>query len=381
MKTKLLFALAVVVAVFVGCKKNNAGGESSPAKPEETINRLDKDGPANCYIVSKPGTYHFLPVKGNSNEPVGEIMSTIILWASFGTSETPGVGDVISNCYLDSSVGDKPLIAFNAPSPLKNGNAVIAALGYGLEVLWSWHIWVCADYDPDATAQVYYGNAGTVMDRNLGATSATPGDVGALGLMYQWGRKDPFLGGDGIKSSKRAASTATWPEPEAGAAGKNDQYARQNPMVFITKETDSYGDWNSDGSSISLLWAKSKSINDPCPHGWKVPEGYTDGLWQTAMSTLSTPPAYKLDEDNCGVNFSGVFGDSDTIWYPTAGYLNYTSGVLNDVGYSSYTWSVTNSDHMSFFFGFDISGGKVTSPVKDADHRAYGQSVRCVKEI
>ena len=33
-----------------------------------------------------------------------------------------------------------------------------------------------------------------MMDRNLGATSATPGNVGSLGLLYQWGRKDPFLG-------------------------------------------------------------------------------------------------------------------------------------------------------------------------------------------
>lgn len=31
------------------------------------------------------------------------------------------------------------------------------------------------------------------MDRNLGAVSATPGDAGAIGLLYQWGRKDPFV--------------------------------------------------------------------------------------------------------------------------------------------------------------------------------------------
>ena len=29
---------------------------------------------------------------------------------------------------------------------------------------------------------------------NLSATSATPGDVGALRLLHQWGRKDPFMG-------------------------------------------------------------------------------------------------------------------------------------------------------------------------------------------
>ncbi|MCC8062106.1 MAG: hypothetical protein LIO68_02535, partial [Rikenellaceae bacterium] len=31
------------------------------------------------------------------------------------------------------------------------------------------------------------------MDRNLGAMSASPG-VASYGLLYQWGRKDPFVG-------------------------------------------------------------------------------------------------------------------------------------------------------------------------------------------
>ena len=47
------------------------------------------------------------------------------------------------------------------------------------------------------------------MDRNLGATSAALGDVGALGLLYQWGRKDPFLGSLSITESEVAASTGT----------------------------------------------------------------------------------------------------------------------------------------------------------------------------
>ena len=51
---------------------------------------------------------------------------------------------------------------------------------------------------------------------NLSATSATPGDVGALRLLHQWGRKDPFMGASGIAegTTTQAASTiGTWPEP------------------------------------------------------------------------------------------------------------------------------------------------------------------------
>ena len=51
------------------------------------------------------------------------------------------------------------------------------------------------------------------MDRNLGAISATRGDVGAIGLYYQWGRKDPFLGSSSISQTLRAASTGEWPAP------------------------------------------------------------------------------------------------------------------------------------------------------------------------
>ena len=74
------------------------------------------------------------------------------------------------------------------------GNALIALCNADGDILWSWHIW----FTDDPRGQEYYNNAGTMMDRNLGATSATPGDVGALGLLYQWGRKDPFLGSSSI---------------------------------------------------------------------------------------------------------------------------------------------------------------------------------------
>ena len=94
----------------------------------------------------------------------------------------------------------------------KNGNAVVAVKKDG-KILWSWHIWACEGYNPDATAQKYNNNAGVVMDRNLGATSATPGKPQTIGLLYQWGRKDPFLSGGKCtyegKTYSMAASTIT----------------------------------------------------------------------------------------------------------------------------------------------------------------------------
>ena len=91
--------------------------------------------------------------------------------------------------------------------------------------------------------QVYYNNAGTMMDRNLGATSATPGDVGALGLLYQWGRKDPFLGGGSISSNTVAKSTGTWPSAVSSDSNTGTiAYATSNPTTFIMRNSNNY-DW------------------------------------------------------------------------------------------------------------------------------------------
>lgn len=56
------------------------------------------------------------------------------------------------------------------------------------EILWSWHIWVTNR--PITTSG---GNDLQWMDRNLGALSNEIGDVANRGMLYQWGRKEPFL--------------------------------------------------------------------------------------------------------------------------------------------------------------------------------------------
>jgi hypothetical protein len=139
---------------------------------------LSSSGTANSYIVSGQGAYMFETVKGNSRTSVGNVISAEVLWESFGTDIQPQVGDLIK--YVSYNDG---YIAFHTSDVFKEGNAVIAAKDASGTILWSWHIWLT----DEPQGQVYYNNAGTMMDRNLGATSATPGDVGALGLLYQWG--------------------------------------------------------------------------------------------------------------------------------------------------------------------------------------------------
>ena len=102
----------------------------------------------------------------------------------------------------------------------KKGNALIGAYNSKGDILWSWHIWV-TDHEPDnlGKAVTYYtydwDNNGiypekpriqgyAVMSCNLGALADNQKGIGnglhrypdeitqAFGMLYQWGRKDPF---------------------------------------------------------------------------------------------------------------------------------------------------------------------------------------------
>lgn len=324
---------------------------------------LSSTGSANCYIISEPGLYKIKTVKGNSTTSVGSVASASILWETFGTSTSPEFCDLISGfCYNDG------YIAFQTADTFKEGNAVIAAKDADGNILWSWHIW----FTDQPEEHVYNNNAGTMMDRNLGATSATPGDVGALGLLYQWGRKDPFLGSSSISSSTLAKSTITWPSAvvSSSATGTVD-YAISNPTTFVKSSSFPF-DWHYS-SRDNNLWTtsdKSKSVYDPCPSGWRVPDGGDNGIWSNAGFDDTT-----YDSTNEGISFS-ISSPSKT-WYPASGSRGYSDGGLNDVGYYGNCWSASPFGSTPYSLGFGYDGGVDPS---GSYYRATGRSVRCLQE-
>ena len=291
---------------------------------------------------------------------------------SFGTDVTPNVGDLVKNISYKNGE-----VTFQTADTFTRGNAVIAAKDADGNILWSWHIWLT----DQPQGQVYYNNAGTMMDRNLGAISATPGDVGALGLLYQWGRKDPLLGASSISSDIEAKSTGTWPSAVSSNSTKGTiEYATAYPTTFIQCNS-SNSDWYYTGSSTTdnTRWTTStatKSIYDPCPSGWRVPDGGEDGIWSKALGS-SFKDALLYDSTNEGMNFSGKFGSDQTIWYPASGCRNGYDSWLAYVGNYGIYWSASpGSDYaysLDFFYDGDVY------PVSGYD-RANGYSVRCVKE-
>ncbi len=342
-------------------------GTSVDGDIEGGVVDLSENGTANSYIVSAAGSYKFTTVKGNSSESVGAVSSAEVLWETFGTDVTPNVGDLVKNVkYADGA------ISFDTPSAFKEGNAVIAAKDASGNILWSWHIWLT----DEPQGQEYYNNAGTMMDRNLGATSATPGDVGALGLLYQWGRKDPFLGSSNISDDVDAKSTGSWPSAVSSSSSNGTiDYAVKNPMTFIKGTSSNDGDWHYS-SRNNELWESAKTIYDPCPTGWRVPDGGDNGVWSKALGSSS----YYYDtynDVNKGINFFGKFGSASTIWYPASGCRYYDVGSLYRVGSGGGYWSASlNSFYAYGLYFFDH--GYVGPSGRDG--RAYGQAVRCVKE-
>ena len=363
--------LKLMPAVSMG---GTVGGDIEGGGPSEPASsNLSDAGTANSYIVSEAGSYKFTPTKGNSSESVGAIATAEVLWETFGTDVTPSVGDLVKNVRYENGV-----ISFETPSAYKEGNAVIAAKDANGTILWSWHIWLTDQPE----GQEYFNNAGTMMDRNLGATSATPGDVGALGLLYQWGRKDPFLGSSSISSSTDAKSTITWPSAvTSNSSNGTIAYATANPTTFMKYNSSNF-DWYYTGSSSTdnTRWTTSesnKSIYDPCPAGWRVPDDGGNGVWSKACGSSSYFSGYPYDGTNEGINFSGKFGYASTIWYPASGYRGSYDGSLSSVGDVGDYWSASPYNYHACYQAFYCTGG--VSPSNYAI-RASGHSVRCLQE-
>lgn len=367
--TVLLSALALTGVV--SCNKDN-GTE------DENVLDLAVKGTANCYIVTGPGRCSFPAVKGNSNETVGNVASAEVMWESYSTTVAPAVGDLLGEVSCK-----KGKIYFNATG--KKGNALIAAKDADGTILWSWHIWMT----DEPQAQVYANNAGIMMDRNLGALSAVPGDWTACGLVYQWGRKDPFTGAcEDYKYTAgyqpTAAASVQLPEPVQSAPTVGTiEYTVAHPTTFIL-ELESTRDWfyTADDKVDNTRWQAEKTIYDPCPAGWVVPKGGDDSIWAKAFGTNEYWEVESdWDYDNNGIDFtktSKVLGTNGPIWYPAAGLRYGHDSHFGGLRDCSGVWTVSSTGNKYALVFACYIGGAIL-PSLDAT-RAFGCTVRCQKQ-
>jgi hypothetical protein len=298
--------------------------------------------PANSYVISETGVYE-IAAKKTDGTTFPDAASVDWLWASkAGGGNDFAIDELLSHLSLDAEaqtirfrVGAAGLPA--ADRRLTEGNVVLALRDASKKILWTWHLWM-TDKPGDVN------HAGRIfMDRNIGALSADTAalPVDTYGLVYQWGRKDPFIGGDGQTADEATAVLSVarahtitnhsgggawdvnmqgWSQAdrtEYGTVGRAVNY----PMTFIYNSNSSSGQDPADWLSVSdrTLWADHEKTNaDPCPYGYKVP-GRNDvsGLYSGYQNYLSQAlPSFWFYNKNSSNRYweVGRQGVTDAFW-------------------------------------------------------------------
>lgn len=353
--------------------------------------------PSNCFVVTKPETrYLFDPFKrGTSGERL-DTESVELLWqTSSGLIKYLTFKDGIASFYLEKDTDDDG----NEIDAVIPGNAVIAARNAAGDIIWSWHIWVTTS-DPAADAITVAGKS--LMNRNLGANVNSDGEADAekilesYGMYYQWGRKDPFAGPAEYDFKGNAdarvynaiARRLYFGYEDNDATIGTEAYAVANPMAFIKGAKDNGYDWLYSQHD-DALWGTggTKTDNDPCPDGWRVP----DGDIFTAL-TISA-----ADDDMDWTEAKSMYGwhleeiaTGKTYFFSAAGRRNYLNGVLDNVNaneerplpWTGYYWSCSTTGDQSQAMFFDLNTVTRTyngyEPQR-ALQRANAVPLRCVK--
>ena len=347
-------------------KRSDIANASSLTYVESVAIDLSERGNSNCYIVPKAGIYSFdASVIGNREFGLMEGFHTDNVKIS--PSSVSLLWEDRNGVVLSPSV-DGTKVRFIATG--REGNALLSVNDANGQTLWSWHIWVT----DQPQEQVYVNDSGTftMLDRNVGATHNASDDwMNSRGLVYQWGRKDPFTADQSGYVPMFTSSNSQTTIAESVA----------NPTVFAGV---GYRGWVTPDNT--LMWNPSKkTIYDPCPVGYRVPSNvvWSGFLQDGQTSQYGITEKYNVSGgwDN-GWNF--LYDGVNSTYYPSTHYVNnggfeewrWRSNEYNFMWSSNYMYDRYSR---SFVFYYTNDSNSHIN-LQDQSESASAFAVRCMKD-
>lgn len=276
---------------------------------------------ANCYMVDEAGYYSLPLYYGNSmGKTVAEGHTNGLTYypnhlnQKITSGEITGAEDAVL-CWQDSpdlidsvklDAAKKNLIFHIRTHTLAQGNALLAVRNAAKQIIWSWHIWVtphkeefysqrwtskdgtnsydlaaynlgwCDHHETDEARNfklkavidmsAYGGGASEEVEIGTFRQIELKGSDAGDNTYYQWGRKDPMLGG--IYNSKTTKYTYTKHPDGGGTKTDKEEFTMENKQVFNQynrEEGHDYSFRKNPGDQIDL--------NDAASYGVTI--GYT----------------------------------------------------------------------------------------------------------
>jgi hypothetical protein len=229
-------------------------------------------------------------------------------------------------------------VIVKAPYSSLGTYGVVAIYDENYKILWSYMI--CSYKKDDPIQEVAYpGTDYVLMDRALGAASGNAAGLAAKKLdnnvaYFQWGRKDPF----GWSNSGLTHYNMKFP-PE----GADISTAIEHPYMVYGYTTGTDGDWQRKehrtdlwgGVNNTTDWydpngVGHKTIYDPCPEGWRVPDARVLAevqknaeIWEVRLGkdlkyySGTDESKYNPNQPNDRVNTDSPFyGNTSVLAYP-----------------------------------------------------------------
>ena len=352
-------------------------------------------GTANCYMVHRAGMrYKFPAISGNGGTFVGTYNDVSYTY-QFGKLSTSGYAPaVLWETHSQGSVIEPGSVstldgyvyfttAGTRGESVREGNVLIGWNKNNVPA-WSWHIW-STSYDPEEDYVTYFVDRSSskfyhVMLHSLGANGSAPeGSVGRYGLLYQWGRKDPFIGAKTVSGGEHAETyNAPGSEWKEEAVGVTTSLEFEEGIAYITEHpTTRFTGWYSPIVAPAPFWGEEsndfpKTGFAPCPPGWRVPPME---MW-TAVTQDSRNKSFAF---NNGMNVYFDDRSSETTFYPASGSYSYAGSNMTIIwaGTNGTHWSRTFSgSYLARAYGVDISAG----PSNGTNYRTFTHAIRCVRE-